>query len=89
MDLWQFKRGEEEESVTVNGWLVASNTHRDLVVEAALAGEGVVRLPDIANRGLLESGRLVPALTDWESQFVPPVMLCTARAASASRCGPS
>lgn len=75
MDLWQFKRGEEEESVTVNGWLVASNTHRDLVVEAALAGEGVVRIPDIANRGLFESGRLVPALTDWESKFVPPVML--------------
>jgi len=75
MDLWQFKRGEEEESVTVNGWLVASNTHRDLAIEAALAGEGVVRMPDIANRGLMESGRLVPALTDWESTFVPPVTL--------------
>src|SRR5262245_22161660 len=73
MDLWTFTRGAEEESVTVSGWLVASNLHRDIVVEAALAGEGVVRIPDIANRGLVESGRLVPALTDWELTFVPPI----------------
>jgi LysR family transcriptional regulator, regulator for bpeEF and oprC len=75
LDVWSFKRGEEEESVTVTGSLVTSNTHRDLVVEAALAGEGVIRMADIANRGLVESGRLVPALTDWESTFVPPVTL--------------
>lgn len=73
MDLWPFRRGEEEESVVVSGWLVASNVHRDLVIEAALAGEGVARVTDITDRGLVESGRLVPALTDWESTFVPPV----------------
>jgi DNA-binding transcriptional LysR family regulator len=73
LDLWAFRRGDEEESVTVRGWLVASNVHRDLVVEAALAGEGVARITDITDRGLVESGRLVPALTDWETTFVPPV----------------
>jgi LysR family transcriptional regulator, regulator for bpeEF and oprC len=75
MDLWSFKRGEEEESVTVSGWLVTSNMHRDLVVEAALAGEGVVRILKFANRGHVQAGRLVPALADWESTFVPPVTL--------------
>ena len=73
LDLWTFRRANEEESVTVRGWLVASNVHRDLVVEAALAGEGVARITDITDRGLVESGRLVPALTDWELTFVPPV----------------
>ena len=29
MDLWSFRRGEQAESVTVTGWLVTSNPHRD------------------------------------------------------------
>jgi LysR family transcriptional regulator, regulator for bpeEF and oprC len=75
MDLWSFRHGEEEESVTVSGWLVASNNNRDLVIEAALAGEGVARTIDLANRAHVQSGRLVPALVGWESTFVPPVTL--------------
>jgi LysR family transcriptional regulator for bpeEF and oprC len=76
MDHWPFQRGEEKESVTVNGWLVADNTHRDILVEAALAGEGIVRIIDLADyHTALRAGQLVPVLTDWESTEVPPVNL--------------
>ncbi|MDW3684456.1 LysR family transcriptional regulator [Cupriavidus sp. CV2] len=75
MDLWQFRRGDEEVSVPVRGWLVADNVHRDIVVSLALAGAGVVRILDWANREDLASGTLVPALTDWEPTEVPPVNL--------------
>jgi DNA-binding transcriptional LysR family regulator len=75
MDLWSFVRDGEQASVKIRGWLVASNTHRDLPVELALAGQGVARIPDWTNRRELESGALVQALPDWESPEAPPVNL--------------
>ena len=75
LDLWNFVRGEERVSVAVRGWLVTSNAHRDAVVSAALAGEGVARILDWTNRAELESGALVPVLSDWQSADAPPVNL--------------
>jgi LysR family transcriptional regulator for bpeEF and oprC len=75
MDVWTFKRGDEQESVVARGWLTASNAHRDLVIELALAGHGVVRLLDWANLPELAAGTLVRALEDWESPEAPPVNL--------------
>ena len=75
MDLWTFVRGEEQESVTARGWLTTSNSHRDLVIELALAGEGVIRLLDWTNLSELASGSLVQVLSDWESPEVVPVNL--------------
>ena len=75
MDAWAFRRGDEEEAVQVGGWLTASNAHRDLVVDLALAGHGAIRLFDWTNRDLLASGRLVRVLADWESVDVVPVNL--------------
>lgn len=78
MDLWQFKRGNEEISVAARGWLVADNAHRDAMLAVAIAGGGVVRLLDWQMRHgqSLASGALVPALTDWElTTEVPPVNL--------------
>ena len=75
MDLWQFKRGDEQVSVPVRGWLVADNVHRDVVVSLALADAGVIRVLDWTNRKEFASGALVAALTDWESIEVPPVNL--------------
>jgi DNA-binding transcriptional LysR family regulator len=75
MDEWVFRRGDEEEAVRVGGWLAASNAHRDLVVDLALAGHGAIRLFDWTNRDLLSSGRLVRVLADWESVDVVPVNL--------------
>jgi len=75
MDTWAFRRGGEEEIARVKGWLTTSNSHRDLVVDLALAGHGVVRLLDWTNREMLASGRLVRALVDWESVEAIPVNL--------------
>ena len=75
MDLWTFVRGAEQEAVAVGGWLTTSNSHRDLVIELALAGEGVIRILDWTNRTELASGRLVEVLGDWESPDVVPINL--------------
>lgn len=75
MDVWAFKRGAEQESVIARGWLTTSNAHRDLVIELALAGHGVIRILDWTNLPDLASGSLVRALEDWESTESPPVNL--------------
>jgi LysR family transcriptional regulator, regulator for bpeEF and oprC len=75
MDLWEFRRGQEEEAVTVRGWLLTSNAHREMVISHALAGEGVVRAMDWTNLDDIASGALVRALGDWESHGAPPVNL--------------
>jgi DNA-binding transcriptional LysR family regulator len=75
MDTWTFARGTEQESVVARGWLTTSNAHRDLVIELALAGHGVIRLLDWTNLPELASGALVSALQDWESTEAPPVNL--------------
>lgn len=73
MDMWTFRRNGQEESVAVQGWLRASNAHTEAVIKLALAGAGVVRVLDWANRDELASGALVPALADWVPSEAPPV----------------
>ena len=71
MDLWKFERDGVEESVTITGWLGSS--HCDLLVDAALAGEGVLRVSALASWQHVLSGRLVPVLRDWVARDAPPV----------------
>lgn len=75
MDLWAFTRGGEREDVVVNGWLVCSNTHRDVAVRMALGGQGVIRLLDWTERAEIDSGALVPVLSDWHCPDAPPIVL--------------
>lgn len=75
MDLWNFARGDERASVVVQGWLMASNTHRDAVINLALAGHGVIRVLDFTDEPLFAEGRLVAALTEWDAVDSPPVTL--------------
>ena len=75
MRRWEFRRGDEVDGVDVSGWLTTSNAHRDIVVDLALAGHGVVRLLEWTNRPELASGRLVRVLDDWESTDAIPVNL--------------
>lgn len=75
MDVWNFARNGEKVSVTTRGWLVVSNVHRDAAINLALAGEGVVRVLDFTIASELASGKLVPALVDWDSLDNPPVSL--------------
>lgn len=73
LDLWQFQRGNETASVAVDGWLLSD--HRDVVLDAVVAGEGVARLSDLTIRTHLQRGQLVPALLDWQMQDSPPINL--------------
>lgn len=77
MDLWRFRRGDEEATVSVKDWLTADNGHRDSVVRMALAGQGVVRLLDWHARPgrELATGALQPVLTDWLPLDVPAMNL--------------
>jgi DNA-binding transcriptional LysR family regulator len=73
MDVWTFSRGEEHESAVARGWLTTSHAHRDLFIELALAGHGVLRVLDWFNQPEVMSGGLVQVLTDWESTEAVPV----------------
>lgn len=77
MDLWHFRKGEERLSVSARGWLVSDNVHRDMVRDLVVAGVGVGRLLDWHQRpgGEVPRGLMVPALTDWVVDEVPPVNL--------------
>jgi LysR family transcriptional regulator, regulator for bpeEF and oprC len=77
MDLWHFSQGGERVSVAVSGWLVADNAHRDMVRDLMISGAGVARILDWHKRKgrEIDSGVLVPALTDWTLDEVPPVNL--------------
>lgn len=75
MDVWHFERGDEKVAVTVKGWVVANNVHRDSILRLAAAGEGVIRVLDWASRRELDSHELVPVLTDWTLPDAPPVAL--------------
>ena len=73
LDLWEYERAGVRESVTVHGWLVSDN--RDVLLGAAIAGEGVGRFSDLSIRRHILSGELVPALPDWETKHAPPINL--------------
>jgi LysR family transcriptional regulator for bpeEF and oprC len=73
LDLWQYERGEEKESAAVKGWLISN--HRDVILDAVIAGEGIARMSDLTIRTHLHAGRLVPVLLDWETKDAPPINL--------------
>ena len=76
MDLWRFKRGDEEVSVAARGTVVVDNVHRDMVLDLIIAGAGVARISNgTSARAEIASGLLVRALTDWELDEVPPINL--------------
>jgi len=73
LDLWEFERGGDIQSVKVGGWLASSQ--RDVALDAALAGGGVVRINDLLTNADERMGRLVPVLQDWNARHAPPVDL--------------
>jgi DNA-binding transcriptional LysR family regulator len=73
IDLWQYEREGKVESVTVRGWLTSN--HRDVLLDAVLASEGVARLTDLTIGPHLASGHLVPVLLEWEMKDAPPINL--------------
>lgn len=77
MDLWTFRRGDERVSVAARGSVLVDNVHRDMVRDLVVSGLGVARLLDWNQRPDREIARglMVPALTDWVVDEVPPVNL--------------
>ncbi|WP_151447474.1 LysR family transcriptional regulator [Lacisediminimonas profundi] len=73
LDFWEYEREGRKEAVTVSGWLISD--HRDVLLDAAIAGAGVARFSDLTIASHLRSGRLVPALLDWETKHAPPINL--------------
>jgi LysR family transcriptional regulator, regulator for bpeEF and oprC len=71
LDFWEFDRGNECEAVTVSGWLASTNP--DLVLQAALAGEGITRVTYLRMAEHIARGALVPVLDDWTIRHPPPV----------------
>jgi DNA-binding transcriptional LysR family regulator len=71
IDLWDFERGGERVAVKVSGWL--SSTDREVILDSVMASEGCGRFNELSTRSLLQSGRLVPVLPDWEVQGGPPL----------------
>jgi DNA-binding transcriptional LysR family regulator len=68
LDRWTFERGDERRTVHVPSRLRCESR---MWMDAALAGAGVIRVPDIFIIPYLASGALVPVLTDWEALEAP------------------
>lgn len=60
---WTFKKGSKEQRVKVDGQLVLSSVLQ--LLEAALAGFGLVHVPEQLVRSHLDAGRLVEVLREW------------------------
>ncbi len=64
--LWEFTRDGQPESVAVSGNL--SSNMSNVLLKAALLGQGVVQQPLPSVQSYLESGELVPLVSDWQAK---------------------
>lgn len=64
---WEFERRGEAVAVDVPGSLTLDE--EQLMLEAALAGQGLAYLSNIASADAIETGRLQPVLEDWSPEF--------------------
>jgi DNA-binding transcriptional LysR family regulator len=64
---WEFEKRGESVAIDVAGQLTLDDG--DLMLQAALAGEGLAYLPDFAIATSLEAGLLVSVLEDWSPEY--------------------
>ncbi len=69
IDRWIFERDGEQRTIDVKTRVVGED--QAWLGEAAAAGVGVLRVVDLTLPRDISSGRLVPALADWESLEAP------------------
>ncbi|MFC5523272.1 LysR family transcriptional regulator [Polaromonas jejuensis] len=62
--VWHLGRGREKAHVAVDGPLCSNNG--DLLVEAAVAGAGLILQPEFLAAKHIAAGRLVPVLPQWQ-----------------------
>jgi len=80
LDLWRYRQdtqagqqSEVIEQVIVRGWL--NSNHRDNLLELAMGGGGVMRIPQVSEHVNPARGLLVPVLQDWEVMDLPPLAI--------------
>ncbi|MBB3390114.1 DNA-binding transcriptional LysR family regulator [Rhizobium sp. BK275] len=74
---WEFERGEEVLVIAPSGPVIANAV--DMEIEAALAGLGVVRtFEELVVPGIAD-GRLMPILSEWDSEFSGPFLYYPSR----------
>jgi len=64
---WEFEKRGEAIAIDVPGQLTLDDS--DLMLMAALAGEGLAFLSDIAAAKSIEAGLLLPVLEDWSPEY--------------------
>lgn len=64
---WEFEKRGEAVAIDVPGQLTLDDV--DLMLLAALAGEGLALVSDIAAAKSIEAGLLLPVLEDWSPEF--------------------
>jgi DNA-binding transcriptional LysR family regulator len=64
---WEFEKRGEAVAIDVPGQLTLDDG--ELMLQAALAGEGLAYLPDFAIAEPLEAGLLLSVLEDWSPQY--------------------
>ncbi|WP_334187842.1 LysR family transcriptional regulator [Noviherbaspirillum sp.] len=73
LDLWRYIRAGESRTIPLRAGLIADD--RDSLVEAAIAGAGVIRVGDLTIQPWMDRGLLQPALSDWTALESPAVYL--------------
>lgn len=63
LQAWTFARGGEDEKANVRGRLISNNL--DMLLEAALAGQGLALLPAWLVNEHVRAGRLMHCFADW------------------------
>ena len=64
---WEFEKRGEAVAIDVPGQLTLDDS--DLILVAALAGEGLALVSDIAAAKSIEAGLLAPVLEDWSPEY--------------------
>jgi LysR family transcriptional regulator for bpeEF and oprC len=77
LDLWRYRSRGRKAMLSkrwwCKGWL--NSNHRDNLLALALDHGGVMRIAYATAQADLASGRLVPALLDWEMMDPPPLAM--------------
>ena len=71
LDQWSFEKNGERRTIDVASRLLSDE--RLWIEEAACAGAGVIRVPDLTVARHIASGRLIPVLTDWIALEAPMI----------------
>jgi DNA-binding transcriptional LysR family regulator len=64
---WEFEKRGDSVAIDVPGRLTLVDG--DLMLQAALAGEGLAYLSDVATAESIEAGLLLPVLEDWSPEY--------------------